>query len=131
MAQHGILNILLYLVHKGTLFILYSLFLNFCCSLRFVSSHNLLIFGSKWRCPETKWFKDLFYRVGSIYPLWQTNTQQFERAIKWKWKFEQLKDEAHFSLKSFWVFCQNVWFPFSLRLYRVNAGGCSVCFCCT
>lgn len=102
-----------------------SLFFNFLFLLSLVCSHNLLIFGSKWRCPETKWFKDLFYRVDSICPLCQTNTQQFERAIKWKWKFEQLKDEAHFSLKSLRVFCQNVWFSFSLRLYRGYTGWCS------
>ncbi len=87
--------------------------------------NNLLIFRLKWRCPETKWFKELFYRVDSICPSCQTNTQQFERAIKWKWKFEQLKD---FSLKSLWVFCQNVWFSFSQRLYRGYTGFCYTLF---
>ena len=51
-------------------------------------------------CPETKWLNDLFWRVDSISPLYQTNMQQFERAIKWKWEFEQLKDEAHSSLRA-------------------------------
>lgn len=55
----------------------FSSLIFFPCSL--VSSHNLLIFRSKWRCPETKWFKELFYRVDSICPLCQTNTLQFER----------------------------------------------------
>lgn len=116
---HGILNILLLSLCPQRNLILISFA---CLTCLFAQSAD---FGSNWRCPETKWFKDLFYRVDSICSLCQTNTQQFERTIKWKWKFEQLKDEAHFSLKSLWVFCQNVWFSFSLRLYWGYTGWCS------